>query len=135
MIGVAPAVRPDKQRTAAFTDAFMARWNGAVPITGAFYSYDALALFAIAFEGAATATGSAAPDAETLRSYLLSASGQSGLVIEWDEVARGVTEAGAGQSVYYSGLTGVISLDSSGSRSTVYTRLWSIRDGQVVPVP
>lgn len=134
MVGVAPAVSPDEARTQAFSDAFMERWNGAVPVTGAYYYYDALALFAVAFEGAATATGSAAPDPETLRSYLLSASGQSGLVVEWDELARGVTEAGEGQGVYYSGLTGVISLNASGSRSTVYTRLWTIREGKIVPL-
>ncbi|MFT3923920.1 MAG: ABC transporter substrate-binding protein [Myxococcales bacterium] len=135
MIGVAAAVSPVKARTDAFTKAFEERWDGAAPTTGAFYYYDALALFAVAFEGAATKVGNAHPDPETLRSYMLSSSGQSGLVVEWDELPKGLENASKGEAVYYTGVTGVLSLDEAGARSAVYTRLWTIEGGQVVPLP
>jgi branched-chain amino acid transport system substrate-binding protein len=135
MIGVAPAVSPEEARQAAFRRAFMERWNGASPSTGAFYYFDALALFAVAFEGAASASDSATPPGELVRQYMLSASGQSGLVFEWDELPEGIANARQGQAVYYSGTTGVISLDASGGRSAAYTRFWTIRDGTIIPLP
>lgn len=134
MVGVSAAVTPDKARTSAFTDAFVQRWKGATPTTGSFYYYDALALFSIAFQGAAYQSDSVSPMAATLRDAMLSASGQSGLVVTWDQLQKGVDKAGQGQAVYYSGVTGVISLDRSGARSAAYTRFWTIRAGDIVPL-
>jgi branched-chain amino acid transport system substrate-binding protein len=134
MIGVAPAVGDNDAQTQDFIDTFEGRWNGATPTTGAYFYYDALALFAIAFDGAATASDSVDPPDEAVRDHMLSASGQSGLVIEWNELQRGISEVSDGAAVYYSGLTGVISLDRSGARSATYSRFWTISGGQIVPL-
>jgi ABC-type branched-subunit amino acid transport system substrate-binding protein len=134
MVGVAPAVGDNQAQTQDFIDTFSARWNGATPTTGAYFYYDALALFAIAFDGAATASDSVHPPDEAVRDHMLSASGQSGLVIEWNELERGISEVSDGAAVYYSGLTGVISLDRSGARSATYSRFWTISGGQIVPL-
>jgi branched-chain amino acid transport system substrate-binding protein len=133
MVGVAPAVSPDGARTDAFTEGFIERWNGSKPTTGAFYYYDALALFAVAYEGAASAGVEA--DGQSVHDRVLSASGQSGLVVEWDELQKGIDSARAGKAIYYSGVTGVIALDRSGGRSAAYTRLWTIDGGHFVTLP
>ena len=134
MVGVAPAVSENAAQTQAFSDAFVQRYNGVTPTTGAFFYFDALALFAIAYESAAKASDSATPPSAEVREHLLSASGQSGLVVEWNELKKGITQAGEGKGVYYSGLTGVISLDDNGARSGVYARFWTISDGQIGPL-
>jgi ABC-type branched-subunit amino acid transport system substrate-binding protein len=131
MVGVAPAVSDNDSQTDAFSGAFVERWKGLTPTTGAYFYYDALALFAIAFNGAASENGSATPPSDSVRAHMLSASGQSGLVVEWDELDKGISEAADGTAVYYSGLTGVISLDRSGARSTAYTRFWTISGGDI----
>jgi branched-chain amino acid transport system substrate-binding protein len=135
MVGVAAAVSDNEDQTAAFNDTFLERWKGSTPTTGAFFYYDALAVFAIAYEGAASASGSPWPASEAVREHILSVSGQSGLVVEWNELGKGITQAHEGTGVYYSGLTGVISLDESGARSAAYTRLWNITSGRITQLP
>jgi branched-chain amino acid transport system substrate-binding protein len=132
MTGVAAAVSQNDLQTAAFTDEFVDRWKGSTPTTGAFFYYDALALFAVAYEGAAAhaKNGEIAPSA--LHEAILNSSGTSGFVINWDELQKGVTTAREGTPVDYSGLTGVIQLDPSGARSTVYQRFWTITGGEIV---
>jgi ABC-type branched-subunit amino acid transport system substrate-binding protein len=131
MVGVAPAVSDNKAQTQAFSDAFVEHWKGLTPTTGAFFYYDALALFAIAFDGAANESESATPSSASLREHMLSASRNSGHVVAWDELNTGISLAGAGEPVYYSGLTGVISLNDTGARSAVYTRFWTITRGEI----
>jgi ABC-type branched-subunit amino acid transport system substrate-binding protein len=134
MVGVAPAVSDNEAQTQAFSDAFVEHWKGLTPTTGAFFYYDALALFAIAFDGAASDSQSATPSSKSVRQHMLAASGQSGIVVAWDELNKGISEAGDGAPVYYSGLTGVISLDASGARSAAYTRFWTITRGEITSV-
>lgn len=131
MVGVSAAVTPDRARTDAFTQAFGARWAGATPTTGAFYYYDALALLSIAYEGASYQSQGEHPAASVLRDAVLSASGHTGVVVTWDQLGRGVARASEGRPVYYSGVTGVISLDRSGSRADSYTRFWTVRHGSL----
>jgi branched-chain amino acid transport system substrate-binding protein len=131
MIGVAPAVSDNEVQTSTFSNAFEQDWSGSTPTTGAFFYYDALAVFAIAFAGAAEAADSPMPPSGSVRQHLLAASGQSGLVIQWNDLARGITLASQGTGVYYSGLTGVISFDKTGARSAAYTRFWTISQGQI----
>jgi ABC-type branched-subunit amino acid transport system substrate-binding protein len=132
MTGVAAAVSDNDAQTQAFTNAFVERWNGSTPTTGAFFYYDALALFAVAYEGAAFDAKGKEPSPAGVRGHMLSASGQSGLVVKWDELQKGVSQARDGTAVYYSGVTGVIQLDGSGARSSVYTRFWTITGGEIV---
>ena len=134
MIGVAPDLKSGTQRE-QFDSAFVERWNGVVPTTGAYFYYDALALYALAYERAAQASDSPTPPSDEVREQLLLASGQSGLVVEWDELAKGLKQASDGKGVYYSGVTGLIKLDQrTGTRATVSSRFWTIRDGQIGPV-
>ncbi|HWZ92211.1 MAG TPA: ABC transporter substrate-binding protein [Polyangiaceae bacterium] len=134
MVGVAAAVTNDAVQAKKFSDAFAQRWQGSDPTTGAYFYYDAMALFGIAFEAAATGGGTAHPPGTTVRAHMLSASGQSGLVVDWNELEKGITDEQDGSAVDYAGITGVISLTSSGARSTVYPRFWTISGGQLVAV-
>lgn len=132
MTGVAADVIDNDAQTQAFTDEFVARWKGSTPTTGAFFYYDAMALFAVAYEGAAADAKDGKIVPADLREHVLSASGQSGLVVKWDELQKGVTKARGGTLVDYSGVTGVIQLDEDGAREAVYTRFWTITGGAIV---
>jgi branched-chain amino acid transport system substrate-binding protein len=134
MVGVAPAVSSDEAQTQAFADSFAQSWSGAAPTTGAYFYYDALAMFALAFEGAATSANSATPPSQTVRKYMLEASGQSGLVVAWNQLQQGLAKASSGAPVDYSGLTGIIALDGTGARSTVYPSFWTIQNQEIVPL-
>jgi branched-chain amino acid transport system substrate-binding protein len=135
MVGVAPDVNRNGTQSAEFNGAFVNRWNGVTPTTGAYFYYDALALYAIAYEAAAKEANSDPPPSEQVRSHLLSASGGSGLVVEWNELPKGLKQASEGKGVYYSGLTGVIKIgEKTGTRSNISTRYWTIRGGQIAPL-
>jgi len=88
MVGVAPAVSDNKAQTQAFSDAFVEHWKGLTPTTGAFFYYDALAMFALAFNGAASDSQSATPSSASVRAHMLTASGGTGIVVAWDELAK-----------------------------------------------
>ena len=133
MTGVAPDVNRNGTQSAEFNGAFASRWGGVTPTTGAYFYYDALALYAIAYEGAAKDSGSDPPPSADVRTHLLAA--DSGLVVEWDELAKGLERASEGKPVNYSGVTGVIKIgEKTGTRANISTRYWTIRGGQIAPL-
>lgn len=135
MVGVAPGVTINVSQSDEFNSAFVERWNGVTPTTGAYFYYDALALYALAYEGAAKAANSDTPPSDEVRSKVLTYSGQSGLVVEWNELAKGLKQASEGKGVYYSGLTGLIKIgEKTGTRSNISRRYWTIRGGQIGPL-
>jgi len=134
MIGVAPAVIDDATQTRDFNQTFAARWEGATPTTGAYFYYDAMAVFGFAFEGAAVDSNSSSPARDVLRDRVLTISG-SGIYLSWKDIAKGISESGEGSRVNYNGITGVFTFDSkTGARSAKYTRFWTITGGQFVRV-
>jgi ABC-type branched-subunit amino acid transport system substrate-binding protein len=137
MVGVTPALSSNLAQTQAFADAFAQSWSRAAPTSGAYFYYDALAMFAIAYQEAAFTAMNAMPPSDTppsatLRKAMLVVSGQGGVNEQWDQLDLALSQASAGHAVEYSGLTGVISLDNTGARSTVYTSFWTITADQIV---
>lgn len=70
-----------------------------------------------------------------MREQLLLASRQSGLVVEWNELAKGLKQASDGKDVYYSAVTGVIRLDqrTDALANVLQPAFWTIRGGKSLP--
>jgi len=124
-LGVAPKIYEAGQ---AFPRAFSERWQGDQPLEGAYFYYDAMALLAVALEKA-NASGDETPD---LSRALLDAAGPPGEGVRWDALEVGLARVADGEDLYYTGLTGPLSLENCGSRSTGITSDWTVQHGTIV---
>lgn len=124
-LGVAPKIYEAGED---FPQAFSNRWQGDQPLEGAYFYYDAMALLAVALEKA-KASGDETPD---LSRALLDAAGPPGEGVRWDALEVGLARVADGEDLYYTGLTGPLSLEACGSRSTGTTSDWTVRQGTIV---
>lgn len=122
-LGIAPGIY---QADPAFQMQFSERWQGDTPLEGAYFYYDAVALLAIALAKVEH------DDSVSLSAAMLDAAGPPGEAIKWDEVAVGIERQLKGDDLYYSGLTGPLSLEACGARSTGITTSWTVRNGAIV---
>jgi ABC-type branched-subunit amino acid transport system substrate-binding protein len=125
-LGVVPKI----DRKQDFPRAFSARWEGDQPLEGAYFYYDAMALLAVALSKAYAETG----DTTDLSAAMLDAAGPPGEGVRWNDLEEGLERLGEGDDLYYSGVTGPLSLEPCGSRSTGATEDWTVHEGQIVPV-
>lgn len=123
--GVAPKIYEHGQ---AFPRAFSQRWQGDEPLEGAYFYYDAMALLALAL-AKTTNSDAAAPD---LSAAMLDAAGPPGEGVKWDALEGGLEQVVKGRDLYYTGLTGPLSLQACGSRSTGITSDWTVQQGRIV---
>lgn len=124
-LGVAPKIY---ERGDGFPQAFSHRWLGDEPLEGAYFYYDAMALLALSLAKNARSSD-AAPD---LGQAMLDAAGPPGEAVKWDELELGLDRTAQGKDMYYTGLTGPLSLETCGSRGTGTTSAWTIKQGQIV---
>ncbi len=126
-LGVTPKIYDHGEQ---FPRAFSERWMGDRPLEGAYFYYDAMALLAVALAKAhAAADGSIKLDRA-----MLDAAGPPGEGVRWDELAAGLQRLSEGDDLYYTGLTGPLSLEACGSRSTGATEDWTVLQGQIIEV-
>lgn len=123
-LGVAPKIYDHGEE---FPLAFSKRWEGDQPLEGAYFYYDAMALLAVAL-AKATANPSGTL---TLDRAMLDAAGPPGEGVRWDELDAGLERLSEGDDLYYTGLTGPLSLERCGSRSTGATEDWTVRNGAI----
>lgn len=124
-LGVAPKIYDHGEE---FPTAFSERWMGDRPLEGSYFYYDAMALLAVALAKAA-----ADSDGEPhLDRAMLDAAGPPGEGVRWDELDAGLQRLGEGDDLYYTGLTGPLSLEACGSRSTGATEDWTVLQGQII---
>jgi ABC-type branched-subunit amino acid transport system substrate-binding protein len=123
--GIAPGIY---QNDASFQTQFSERWEGDTPLEGAYFYYDAMALLAI------TLAKAERDDTVSLPAAMLDAAGPPGEGIHWDQLDVGVQRQLDGDDLYYSGLTGPISLDQCGGRSTGTTTNWTVQNRAIVNV-
>jgi branched-chain amino acid transport system substrate-binding protein len=128
-VGVAPSIFASSDQ---FEAEFTATWNGDVPIDGAFYYYDALALVALSIERAWSAAGKQDPTFEELRDAVRAVAHTSGFVTEWNQIPTGLDLIRDGQSTYYTGLSGPILLDNRGERQMGTAAFWQVVNGKIV---
>jgi ABC-type branched-subunit amino acid transport system substrate-binding protein len=127
-LGVAPKIYDHSEE---FPLAFSTRWEGDQPLEGAYFYYDAMALLAVALAKAAADPSGALP----LDRAMLDAAGPPGEGARWDELDVGLERLSEGDDLYYTGLTGPLSLERCGSRSTGATEDWTVLSGAIVDLP
>lgn len=127
-IGVAPGLRAEAAR--AFAALFQQRFVGDVPLNGAYYYYDAMALLLLAVASAEHTAGRA-PTYREICDRIPRVAGPDGEVITWDQLDRGIERARSGVTVNYEGLTGSVELDDTGEGKAALVDLWTIRDGRI----
>jgi ABC-type branched-subunit amino acid transport system substrate-binding protein len=126
--GVAPKVYEDGSQ---FPKAFARRWAGDLPLEGANFYFDAIALLAFALN---TMT----PDLDgsfgsgALARALRRVAAPPGSSVGWDELESGLADQRAGGSIYYSGLTGPLSFRSCGERAFGASTTWHVHAGKIV---
>ncbi|HEX2875362.1 MAG TPA: ABC transporter substrate-binding protein [Polyangiaceae bacterium] len=122
--GVAPKIYEHGEE---FPRAFSERWQGDEPLEGAYFYYDAMALLAMALAKSTQADG-----ALELSAAMLDAAGPPGEGVKWDALENGLDQVARGRDLYYTGLTGPLSLQACGSRSTGITSDWTVEQGRIV---
>lgn len=127
-VGVAPGLSATAAR--AFSDLFQQRFSGDVPLTGAYYYYDSMALLLLAV-AAAEHTAGTAPSYREICDQIPRVAGPGGEAIPWDQLDRGIALARSGGSVNYEGLTGSVELDDTGEGKAALVDLWTIREGRI----
>jgi hypothetical protein len=135
-VGVTPKISDDT--TPEFPTEFARHWAGELPLDGAYFYYDAMALTAFGLARAALADGTpcAAPDdapgcAAAVRAGIAASTGSSGEAGGWDEIGVALRRLHAQINMNYTGLTGPILLQGCGDRRTGESTTWQVRAGQI----
>ena len=128
-IGVAPSIFDP---AGAFQAEFTAAWSGDVPLDGAFYYYDGVALVALAIERAWTNSDQHDPTFESLRDSVRAVAHTYGIVTEWNQIPAALGLIREGQTTYYTGLSGPILLDDQGQCQIGTTAVWHVAGGKIV---
>ncbi|RYZ05751.1 MAG: amino acid ABC transporter substrate-binding protein [Myxococcales bacterium] len=125
-LGVAPKIYDHGDE---FPLAFSKRWEGDQPLEGAYFYYDAMSLLALALAKVA-----ADPSGKlTLNAAMLDAAGPPGEGVGWDELDTALERLSEGDDLYYTGLTGPLSLENCGSRTGVgAAEDWTVREGVIL---
>ncbi len=72
-------------------------------------------------------------DSEAVRDWIRLNSGPPGDRINWNDIATGLTLAGAGKDIDYEGISGAIDFDSNSEVTDTSFELWSVNSqGQIV---
>jgi ABC-type branched-subunit amino acid transport system substrate-binding protein len=126
-LGVAPSIH---DTSADFPTAFGERWQGDVPLEGAYFYYDALAVLALAIEKTKL-DDAGAISLQALEKGLLSAAGPPGEGVGWNDLEAGLSQLRNSENVYYSGLTGPLLLNACGGRAIGLTSPWEVHAGSI----
>jgi ABC-type branched-subunit amino acid transport system substrate-binding protein len=125
-LGVTPRIF---EAASSFPTEFAARWLGDVPLEGAHFYFDAIALVAMAL---ARLADSGAQGSASLAAAIFESAAPPGEAVGWQEVELGLSRIREGQDMYYSGLTGPLLFTQCGARRLGQTQRWSISAGQIV---
>lgn len=129
-IGVAPKIY---NTSSDFPTAFAARWQGDIPLEGAYFYYDSIALLSFALQ-IASRNETEDLTLEAFESAILDAAAPPGEAVGWDRIELGLKRIKKGDTIYYSGLTGPMLLENCGPRRTGITSTWTVEGGQIEPV-
>jgi ABC-type branched-subunit amino acid transport system substrate-binding protein len=127
-LGVAPEVW---DTGSDFVDAYSAQWAGVAPLEGADYFYDAVSILGLALLKSNIGANGQVSFASFNQSFF-GAAGPPGTWVSWNDIEEGMNKSRNGESVYYSGLTGPIVLDSCGARQIGSAGIWTVKNGSIV---
>ncbi len=105
---------PDRGR--AFASAYAARWSGETPMPMAYFYYDALILWALAFQAAYSEAGTL-PPRSLVEEHLIKVSKAGPNPVSWNEVEKGLALVTAGEGIDYDGASGELDLGDDGELS------------------
>jgi branched-chain amino acid transport system substrate-binding protein len=112
-----------------FPAQFAARWAGDLPLDGAYFYYDAMALLGFGLERAELVDGQIR--GPQLRAGIAASIGNRGESGAWNDIGDSLGRLRAGVDMNYSGLTGPILLQDCGDRRTGESSRWWVHDGQI----
>jgi ABC-type branched-subunit amino acid transport system substrate-binding protein len=115
--------------TPNFPTAFAERWAGDLPLDGAFFYYDAMALLAFGLERSELVDGQFG--AAQLRTGIAASTGNRGESGAWNDIGVSLQRLRSGVDMNYSGLTGPILLQDCGDRRSGESSRWWVHDGQI----
>ena len=116
----------------AFAKAFANRWGGEQPMPMAYFYYDALVLWALAFQAAYTEVG-ALPPSSLVQEQLGKVSKRGPNPVGWNEVQKGLALVAAGEGIDYGGASGELDLGDDGELTVGSSAtFWRIRGEAVV---
>jgi branched-chain amino acid transport system substrate-binding protein len=116
----------------AFAKKFAARWEGEQPMPMAYFYYDALILWALAFQAAYTEIGEL-PPSTLVQEQLVKVSKEGPNPVNWNEVKKGLALVAAGEGIDYGGASGELDLGDDGELAIGSSAtFWRIRGEQVV---
>jgi ABC-type branched-subunit amino acid transport system substrate-binding protein len=125
--GIAPAIDETQDD---YPKAFADRWRGDLPLEGAYYYYDAVALVAMALQ-ASSVDDSGKFNYTNLITSIRNVAGPPGQETEWSNLSEGLDNLANGVRAYYVGLTGALVMSSCGERLMGTTSQWTIADGKI----
>jgi neutral amino acid transport system substrate-binding protein len=126
--GVAAAVASDSD---LFVARFRDRWSGDIPLSEAYFYYDAMALVALAMQAGATMGQTPDGDAVRLNIRAVSVSPMADRVA-WFELPSGLATLRRGLPIDYRGASGGVDLDANGEVGSGLLRLWSVVNDHIV---
>lgn len=130
-IGVAPKIFDESED---FPNAFAKRWEGDLPLEGAYFYYDATSLLALSLQKTVLANAGVV-DLKTLNTEMLRTAATRGESVNWNDLEAGLARVAEGSEINYSGLTGPLLFGSCGVRSIGNSRGWTVHDSQIVNLP
>jgi hypothetical protein len=74
-------------------------------------------------------------DSTSLEREIETSAAPPGVSVTWSEIESGIRRSEAGETIYYSGITGPMLLDPCGARKIGVTTTWSIAGGSIVALP
>jgi hypothetical protein len=93
-----------------------------------------MGLISLALENAQIGVDGKA-DSASLEGAIEKVAAPPGVAVQWSEIEIGLQRTAAGETIYYSGLTGPMLLDVCGVRKLGVTTTWSVAGGSIVTMP
>lgn len=109
----------------AFAAAFERRWDGEEPSQAAYFYFDALILWALAYEGAKGG------GVDEVSAMVLESSRGPGEVFAWNQVTEALARVRAGEPVDYCGASGSLDLDNEGELVDFFIGFYEIVDDRI----
>ncbi len=129
-IGVAAAVGGDG---GTFARQFGERWSGEAPLQMAYFYYDALVVWALAYETAWIQGGRAAlPSGEQVRDVIRKVANGPGTRVVWYDLDEALDKVRANLPIEYCGASGKVDLDADGNITSWIVEYWSVQDDRIV---
>ena len=131
--GVAAAVGGDG---GTFARQFGERWSGEAPLQMSYFYYDALVVWALAYETAWVQGGRAAlPTGENVRDVMRTVANGPGTRVVWYDLAEAFGKIRAGEPTEYCGASGRVDLDGDGNITSWIVEYWGVQDDRIVTEP